>query len=110
SLHPAVAVSALFDEAIEQYAAVPQGYGCDQFHRDGVLLLGASAPIDVAAAMFAFAGKRLSDVMDDYDRIASFAAMVEDDSRGRVRRAANGAPIVTCDLQNKDISKLHRGM
>ena len=110
SLHPAVAVSALFDETIEQYKSVPQGYASDQFHREGILMLGATAPLDVAAAMFAFAGERLTQVMDDYDRIATFAAMVEDESRGRVRRAPNGAPVVTYALNDEDVSKLQRGI
>ncbi|MBI3184557.1 MAG: GMC family oxidoreductase [Myxococcales bacterium] len=110
SLHPATAVSALFEERIAGYNAIPQGYCCDQFHREGMLLLGASAPIDVAANMFPFTGKRLMEVMEAYDRIASFGVMVEDEGRGRVRPRPDGSPAITYFLSKRDVERLQQGM
>src|SRR6185503_854897 len=108
--HPASAVSALFDEPIRGYAATPQGYCVDQFHRDGMLFLGASAPVNLGAHMFQVYGRRLADAMDAYDRVASFGAMIEDDSRGRVTRARDGSPRLTYFLERSDVDRVHRAM
>jgi choline dehydrogenase-like flavoprotein len=110
SLHPATCLSALFDENIEGYNAIPQGYGVDEFHREGILLLGASPALSVAALLFPMSGRRLMDAMDRIDRIASFGVMVEDEARGRVRRGPKGQPIVTYSLTATEIERLHRGL
>jgi choline dehydrogenase-like flavoprotein len=110
SIHPGTAVSALFDEPILAYQAIPQGYGCDQFHREGILLLGASAPLNIGAAMFSLNGRALMDAMEAYDRVASFGVMVEDEGRGRVRRGPRGRPLLTYWLKPADVARLHSGM
>jgi len=110
SLHPASAVSALLDERVEGYKSIPQGYCCDQFHRDGILLLGASAPLDVGANMFFMNGRRLMDTMESYDRVVSFGVMVEDEARGRVRRGPTGAPFITYFLGAPEVERLRKGM
>jgi hypothetical protein len=109
SIHPATIVSALFDEPIRGYASVPQGYTVDEWRREGILLLGASAPIDVGACQFSFVGRELMDLMEKYDRIASFGVMVEDASRGRVRGGPGGRPIITYWLGREERERLVRG-
>jgi choline dehydrogenase-like flavoprotein len=110
SIHPATAVSALFDEKIVGYNAIPQGYGCDEFHQQGILLLGASAPLNIGALMFPFNGRRLTEAMEAFDRVASFGVMVEDDVRGRVRRTRSGAPLITYFLGRAEMKRLQVGM
>jgi len=109
SVHPATMVSALFDEEIRQFAAIPQGYGVDQFHRDGILLLGASAPLDAGAAAFPQLGRPFMDLMESYDRVASFGAMIEDGPNGRVG-IARGRPYVFYWLGQRELSLLHRAV
>jgi choline dehydrogenase-like flavoprotein len=110
SLHPATMVSALFDEDIRGYAAIPQGYCVDEFQRsEGILLLGASAPIDLAAAQFVFVGSKLMEVMEAYNRVASFGVMVEDASRGRVTSGKSGRPRVFYWLGKEEQHRLKRG-
>jgi choline dehydrogenase-like flavoprotein len=110
SIHPATIVSALFDEQIEMYNAIPQGYCVDEFQREGILLLGASAPLDFGAAHFTFVGRKLMDVMDHYDRVASFGVMVEDASRGRVRLGPGGRPLILYWLGREERARLLRGV
>jgi choline dehydrogenase-like flavoprotein len=110
SIHPATTVSALFDEEIRGYAAIPQGYCVDEFHRDGILMMGASAPIDIGAAQFAFSGRRLMELMDRYENVASFGVMVEDEPRGRVRPGIRGRPLITYRLGRLELDRLHRGV
>jgi choline dehydrogenase-like flavoprotein len=110
SLHPASAVSALFDEPVKGYEAAPQGYGVDQFHREGILLLGASPPPSLGAMMLPFTGRRLTEVMDQFDRVCTFGVMVEDETRGRVRRGPGGRPLLTYWLGKTERDRLTRGM
>jgi choline dehydrogenase-like flavoprotein len=111
SLHPGAAVSGLFDDVIEGYKHVPQGVGCDQFHRQGILLLGAQSSLNIASHMFQFAGRRLTEVMDDFDRIGAMGVLVKDATQnGRVRPGLKGEPLITYWLQRKDLDQMHRGM
>jgi choline dehydrogenase-like flavoprotein len=84
SIHPATSVSAVFDHPVRGFEHVPQGHGVDQFHREGILMLGASAPLDMGATMFPFVGRRYIEIMEQYDRVASFGVMVEDGPNGRI--------------------------
>jgi choline dehydrogenase-like flavoprotein len=110
SLHPCTIVSALFDEKIEGYNAIPQGYTSDQFLRDGILLSGASAPLDIGASYFPFNGRRLMDAMEAYDRVASFMVIIRDDSRGRVHLRRGGGTFISYFLNDADVDRLHQGM
>ena len=110
SIHPATSVSALFDEEIRGYAAIPQGYCVDEFHRDGILMLGASAPIDLAPGQFAFTGRKLMEIMDSYERIASFGVMVEDRPLGRVRPGLFGRPLITYRLGRRELALMRDGV
>jgi choline dehydrogenase-like flavoprotein len=109
SIHPATTVSALFDEEIRGYAAVPQGYCVDEFRREGILLMGASAPVDMAASTFGFVGRDLVRLMESYDRVASFGVMVEDDTRGRVTRGPGGRPLILYRIGRVERERLRRG-
>ncbi|MBV8159311.1 MAG: GMC family oxidoreductase N-terminal domain-containing protein [Acidimicrobiia bacterium] len=110
SIHPASTVSALFDEEIMGYTAIPQGYCIDEFQREGILPMGASAPIDMAASQFNFVGRRLMDLMEHYDRVASFGVMISDRSRGQVRLGPNGRSVVLYWFGRRERDLLQRGM
>ncbi|MBI2061109.1 MAG: GMC family oxidoreductase N-terminal domain-containing protein [Nitrospirae bacterium] len=110
SIHPAVHVAALMDELVDGHRAIPQGYCVNQFHREGILLLGASPPVDFGAAMFPAFGQRFTDLMDSFDRIASFGAMIEDDTPGRVRVGLNGRPLILYSLSATELARFRRAV
>lgn len=111
TIHPATAVSALMDEDIRGYAAIPQGYCVDEFQRsEGILMLGASFPIDLFSTQVPFVGKRLMDLMENYHKVASFGVMVEDEARGRVMARRDGSPRVLYWLGKEERSRLLRGV
>ncbi|HEY3355811.1 MAG TPA: GMC family oxidoreductase [Polyangia bacterium] len=109
SLHPALGVSGRFDEEIRSYTAIPQGHAVDELHRDGVLIMGASTPIDMAGAVFELVGDKLMEVMADYDRVCTFGVMVEDGPNGRVRPGPGGRPLCTYWLGRAERERLLRG-
>jgi choline dehydrogenase-like flavoprotein len=109
TIHPATSVSAVFDEDIRGFNRVPQGYGVDEFHREGMLILGAGAPLDMGANMFPFVGERYMSLMSRYDRIASFGVMVEDGPNGRVLLGPGGKPLMLYRLGKHERRLLARG-
>jgi choline dehydrogenase-like flavoprotein len=110
SIHPASTVSALFDEEIMGYTAIPQGYCIDELQREGILPMGASAPIDMGASQFNFVGRQLMDVMENYDRVASFGVMISDRSKGQVRLGPGGRPVVLYWFGRRERDLMQRGM
>jgi choline dehydrogenase-like flavoprotein len=110
SIHPASTVSGLFDEEVLGYKAIPQGYCIDEFQREGILPMGASAPIDMGATQFNFVGTKLMEVMEAYDRLASFGVMVSDRSKGQVRAGPGGKPFVTYWFGRRERDLMQRGM
>ena len=110
SIHPASTVSGLFDEEILGYRAIPQGYCIDEFQREGILPMGASAPIDMGATQFSFVGHKLMEVMESYDRVASFGIMVSDRGLGRVRPGPGGRPLILYWLARRERELLQQGM
>lgn len=109
SVHPATSVSAMFDRPIRGYNHVPQGHGVDQFHREGILMLGASAPLDMGSTMFPFVGQRFVETMEQYDNVASFGVMVEDGPNGRVVLGPGGHAITLYHLGKHERRLLAKG-
>lgn len=110
SIHPAVAVGAIFEETIEGYNAIPQGYAIEEFHDEGLLFEGAFVPPDLGAGTLQFFGHTFTDTMEAYDRLAIFGFMLEDASRGRVRRGPSGHPLITYWMDDSDVARVKRGI
>ena len=111
SVHPSSGFSAVFDEKIDGHAHIPQGYACDQFLRDGIMLMGAQATRNIASVLFPFSGRKLMDALDRADHLAAFALLVHDSSQnGRVWRDVSGVPLITYNLTEEDVDRMHRAM
>ena len=111
SVHPSTGFSAVFDEEINGHTHIPQGYACDQFQRDGIMIMGAQATHNIASVHFPFSGHKLMDAMDRADHVAGFALLVRDSSRnGRVWRDVSGVPAITYNVQPEDVERMHRAM
>jgi len=110
SIHPGVPASALFDDPLEVYKYIPQGVGVDQFHRQGLLLTGVGLDINMAPNAYPVYGRRLTDFMDRYDRIATMGVLAKDATQnGRVRSGPGGAPLITYWLQKQDLHQIREG-
>ncbi len=110
SIHPAIHVSAMMEHKVEGYKSIPQGYGIDEFHREGILYLGASAPLDVGAGEFPHVGKKFIEMMESYDRVADFGIMIEDITRGTVRVGPGGQPLIWYWVGKGEIERFRRGV
>ncbi len=110
SVHPSGNASALFDEEIRAYSSIPSGYTCDQWHKDGILMNGAGAPLDMTPMMFPFIGRKLMEVMEAADRVAGFGYLITDSSNGRLVRLPGGRRIWYKNLLEKDLRDLKTGL
>jgi glycine/D-amino acid oxidase-like deaminating enzyme len=110
SIHPATAAMALFDERIDGGNAIPQGYAIEHFHDEGLLFEGVFAALDIAAATFPLIGPRFVELVELYDHLACFGVMIEDRSRGRVRRGPGGRPLITYFVDDHDTARIKRAV
>ncbi len=109
SIHPTLAVNAVFDEEIAGYNAIPQGYAIEEFRDEGLLFEGGSIPLDVNMAAIMNVGPDLMELAENYRHVATFGFMVEDSSRGRVR-VVRGQRVVTYNVNKRDVARMKRGM
>jgi len=109
TLHPASSAWARFDERIDGWAAVPQGYGVEEFLSEGIRFEGAFVPLELAAAGLARVGPSWTEIIDHFDEMACFGFMIADTSRGRVTLAKDGSPRMHYVLNDTDRRKVIRG-
>ena len=109
SIHPAVGICGLFPEQIRGYSNIPQGYGVEEFHDDGLLFEGAYVPIDLCAGSLTIVGPRFTEVMEQVEQLGYFGFLIEDTSRGRVSLGPGGVPVMTYFMNDQDVAQLKRG-
>jgi choline dehydrogenase-like flavoprotein len=110
SLHPSTSVLALFDESVEGWNGVPQGYAVEEFHREGILIEGAFAPLDYGSMSIPLIGPILMELMESYGKTANFGYMIHDSSRGRVRPGIAGRPLITYNMNRRDVALMQRAL
>ncbi|HEY4016185.1 MAG TPA: GMC family oxidoreductase [Polyangiaceae bacterium] len=111
STHPSGGFSAIFDEEIRGHAHIPQGYACDEFLRDGMLITAAQPDLNIAPTVLPFVGRRLMETMARIDHLAYFALLVRDaTANGRVWRDVGGLPAITYNIGAEDVRRLQEGM
>jgi choline dehydrogenase-like flavoprotein len=111
STHPSGGFSAIFDEEIRGHAHIPQGYACDEFLRDGMLITAAQPDLNIAPTVLPFVGRGLMETMGRIDHLAYFALLVRDSvANGRVWRDVGGLPAITYNIGAEDVTRLQQGM
>ncbi len=111
TLHPSSGFSALMHDQIRGHKHVPQGYGCDQFIKEGIVIMSAQPDRNIAWVLFPQTGRRLMEAFEHLDNIASFALLNADSTpNGRVWRTARGLPAITYNLTQSDVDRMHRSM
>ena len=113
SVHPAVSVSALFDEEVYAWRGTMQSYYVDDFaESDGLLFEVTSLLPGVAAATLPGVGAAVKESLARGNRLASVGLFVSDTSRGRVMSlpGVRGYPAVVYNLNRHDATRLVRGI
>jgi choline dehydrogenase-like flavoprotein len=114
-LHPGAAIAGVFDEEITGWKGIPQSYECTEFldfapgSGKRVWILPAFAhPIGMASAMPGFGAAHMK-MMRQYRRVAVVAAMVHDETAGRVR-LKDGRMRIEYELGKSDGAQLAIGL
>ena len=113
SIHPAVGVSALFDEEVYSWRGTMQSYYVDDFaESDGLLFEVTSLLPGLALATLPGTGAAVKENLARYKHLASVGLFVSDTSRGRVLRlpGGRGGPLVVYNLNRQDAARLVRGI
>lgn len=110
SIHPASKVFALFDEPVEPWRGIPQGYAIEHFADEGLMFEGGSLPLNVTCLGVPWTGRRYTELMEKYPHLATFGWMIQDESRGEVRRGAGGAPVLFYRMNERDTRLMQRGL
>lgn len=109
-LHPGIRVYALMDEEVKGWLGVPQGVYVDEFWDEGIMLEGIFVGAMLTAPALPFFGLRNKELMFNYAKLASFGAMIHDETKGRVRPGPRGYPLITYFLIKEDVKKAIRSI
>ncbi|MGZ6077823.1 MAG: GMC family oxidoreductase N-terminal domain-containing protein, partial [Myxococcaceae bacterium] len=111
TLHPSGVVSALFDEEINGFDHIPQGYGSEEFLGEGLLLLGAQGAHNIMPTLFPSTGHRLMEPLSQLRHVASVGPLAADATRnGWVRGEVRGLPFIRYTVTPADVARLKRGL
>ncbi|HTQ48678.1 MAG TPA: GMC family oxidoreductase [Polyangiaceae bacterium] len=108
TLHPAVRVSALFDEVVEGWDGAMQPVFSDHFASEGVTLVGVYPPVSVLAAGFPGVGRKHRALAHRTPNMAVFGGMIHDEGGGSVHRVIGREPLVTYRMAREDRPRLVR--
>lgn len=109
TLHPATRIAALFDEVVDGWQGVPQGYGVDRFSDEGIMLEGIQGPPGLIAPILPFVGVPFQELVHDLRKVATFGGLIKDGPNGRVR-SFRGKPLITYFLSREDRAKAQKMM
>jgi choline dehydrogenase-like flavoprotein len=110
TLHPAVRVSATFDERVEGWDGALQSVYSDHFASDGITLVSVYPPPSILSAASPGIGPRHRASVHKMPHVAVFGAMIHDHGGGRVRRWLGREPLVTYRMAADDRPRLMRAM
>jgi choline dehydrogenase-like flavoprotein len=111
AIHPSGGFGAQFDDEIRGQAYIPQGYACDEFLREGMLITGAQPDVNIFAACLTLSGRRLMATLEHIDHLAYFAILIGDQTAsGRVWRDVGGFPAISYNVGPEDVDRLHTAM
>ncbi len=110
SIHPALGVVSLFDEPVDGWRTVPQGYGIHELQDEGIMFEGAHATLDVTAAMMQEWGREWVDLVERARHWLGFGFMIKDTSRGRVTLGRDGRPRVRYLVNDHDVRRLRHAL
>jgi choline dehydrogenase-like flavoprotein len=106
ALHPAVGVSARFDEPVVSWQGVLQSAQVDQFHAaDGIMLEATAMPPGMGSIGMPGYGRRLLEELERADHYASLGAMIADAPSGAVHRVGSRT-VVRYQLARTDAHRL----
>ena len=110
ALHPNTTVVAFFDSDVTGWQGVHQAFQVREFTAEGILLSAQNLPPSALAGIMLAYGRRLGELMADYNRIVTAGPLVTDTGTGRVRNLPALGTQVFYRLTDADAARLVRGV
>lgn len=112
TLHPALRISALFDERINGWDGALQSVYSHHFAHEGIALTGVYAAPNLLAAALPGVGQEHLRYVEKIPHLGVFGAMVHDEGGGEVRRHPLGTrePVLTYRMAPRDLVRLRRAI
>ncbi len=109
-IHPASKVVGVFNETINAWSGIPQGYYVDDYAGEGIMFEGFFLPPSFLAFALPSYGMNLKKLMADYSKMAGFGIMVTDSSHGKVIVGIDKSPMIFYSLNKADTLKFKKGI
>jgi choline dehydrogenase-like flavoprotein len=109
SIHPALGMFAMFEDAGEPWKAIPQSYGAHGLMHDSVRFEGFYVPPQLSGPLMPLEGQELTRWMDQHDRVGQYGFMVRDPGAGRVMRGPGGRALIHYPLVPSVLRRLQEG-
>jgi len=110
TLHPALRVSARFDDVLSGWNGALQSVYSNHFAREGITLVGVYSAVNILAATLPGVGPAHRRLIAEIPRQGVFGAMVHDEGGGAVRVGPGREPLLTYRMAPRDLARLRRSM
>ncbi len=110
TLHPAARVVGRFNERLNGWDGALQSCYSDDFHAEGIKLVGVYSAVNVLAAGFPGVGPELLRRVRDMPYYGVFGCMVHDEGGGQVSRSLGREPNLTYRMAPQDLARLRKGI
>ena len=108
--HPNAKVVGLFTERIDPWIGTHQAFHIHHFLEQGILIGYAAVPPGLLAAALPGVGEENARWMREYNHMLTAAALIDDESEGRVVLGPDRQPYMLFNLSPRDLETVHRGV
>lgn len=110
TLHPALRVSALFDDVLDGWNGALQSVYSDHFAKEGITLVGVYSAVNVLAAALPGVGATHRRYVAQMPKHGIMGAMVHDEGGGSVRLGPSREPVLSYRMAPRDLVRLRHSI
>jgi choline dehydrogenase-like flavoprotein len=108
--HPNAKVVGIMDERIDPWIGTHQAFHIHHFLEERILIGYAAVPPGILAMGMPGIGAAHAELMSQYNHMLTSAALIEDQSEGRVVLGPDRQPYMFFNLGRRDVETVHRGV
>jgi choline dehydrogenase-like flavoprotein len=108
TLHPAVRVSALFDQRLDGWNGALQSVYSDHYANEGITLVGVYSPVNILAAALPGVGPALRARGRTMGHVGVLGGMVHDEGGGVVRSTPAREGALSYEMIPRDLARIRR--
>jgi choline dehydrogenase-like flavoprotein len=109
-LHPNLKCVGIFDEAVKSWQGSIQGFQIDEFAEEGFTFGSTFLPPGILALSLPYFGNDSFKLMEHYNHMSVWGALVEDTHPGRIWRMPNDTSVTTYWISALDRRRFLRGI